>query len=249
LVEAGEAPLRAAPAASAQVILRLKAGRRLLEFERRGAWIRVGVFGTVGTAGWVRQDLIAGREPESTALNPPEILRGTGAAEPDLAPPPAPPRSAEVPARFRLSLTGSVALSYAGTCDLIDPDGRSRRRKLSGLVRTEIEFLANAILCRIHKQDSRGRLRATLRRAGVLIAEAETTAPFNHVYVRSIGPWGVAKGLRGTIPVRRRTAAPEPRHLILPPLTGTLVPPLTGTLVPPLTGTLIPPLADPASAR
>ncbi len=258
LVEAGEAPLRAAPAATARVILRLKAGRRLLEFERRGAWIRVGVFGTIGKAGWVRQDLTAGREPVSTALVPPEILRGPGAAEPDLAPPPAPPTTAEAPANFRLALTGSVALSYAGACDLIDPDGRSRRRKLAGLVRTEFEFLASAILCRIHKQDSRGRLRATLRRAGVLIAEAETTAPFNHVYVRSIGPWGVAKGVRGAVLARRHSsAAPEPRHLILPPLTGTLVPPLTGTLVPPLTGilvppltgTLIPPLAGPATPR
>lgn len=239
-VEAGEAPLRAAPAASAPVILRLKAGRRLLEFERRGSWIRVGVFGTLGTSGWVRQDLIAGREPESTALNPPEILRGPGAAEPDLAPPPVPPTVAEAPASFRLALNGSVALRYAGTCDLIDPDGRSRRRKLAGLVRSEIEFLANAILCRIHKQDSRGRLRATLSRAGVPIAEAETTAPFNHVYVRSKGPWGVAKGVRGTVPVRRQTAAPAPRHLILPPLTGTLVPPLTGTLIPPLAGPATP---------
>ena len=139
-------------------------------------------------------------------------------------------------------MTGSPALRYAGRCSLVGADGQLRRRKIDGLLRTEIEFLATAILCRIHKQDSRGRLRATLRRAGVPIAEAETTAPFNHVMVRSAGPWGVAKGLRGAIVIRRPSMSAGPRGHIVPPLTGTLVPPLTGTLVPPLTGTLVPPL-------
>ncbi len=242
LVESGEASLRAAPEATAPVILRLETGRRLIEFERRGAWIRVGVFGAVGKVGWVRQDLAAGREPERAGLNLPEFLRGPGAARPDLAPLPAPSTAAELPAVFRLALTGSTALRYAGNCSLIGPDGRSRRRKIAGLVRSEIEFRATAILCRVHKQDSRGRLRATLRRAGVLIAKAETTAPFNHVYVRSAGPWGVAKGVRGAVLSRRRSVVPGPRDPVLPPLAGTMVPPLTGTMVPPLTGTIVPPL-------
>ncbi len=249
LVEAGEAFLRAAPEATARVILRLRAGHRLIEFERRGAWIRVGVFDAVGKVGWVRQDLVAGREPESATLNLPEMLRGPGAAQPDLAPVAAPPGATEFLATFRLALTGSTALRYVGTCDLIGPDGRSRPRKIAGLVQTEIEFLATAILCRVHKQDSRGRLRATLRRAGVLIAEAETKAPFNHVYVRSMGPWGKAKGVRGALVIRRSSVVPGPRDPILSPRAGTLVPPLTGTLVPPLTGTLIPTLAGPTTRR
>ena len=236
LVEAEEASLRAAPETTAPVILRLRAGRRLIEFERRGTWVRVGVFGAVGKVGWVRQDLAAGREPERAALILPDILRGPGAARPDLVPLPAPPATAGHPAVFRLAVTGSPALRYTGKCDLIGPDGRSRPRKIAGLVRTEIEFVATAILCRVHKQDSRGRLRATLRRDGVPIAEAETTAPFNHVYVRSMGPWGKAKGVRGALVIRRSSVAPRSRDIILPPLTGTVVPPLTGTLVPSLAG-------------
>ena len=246
-VEADEAFLRVAPEAAAPVILRLKAGRKLIEFERRGAWIRVGVFGAVGKIGWVRKDLAAGRGPKSVGLALPEVMRGPGAARPDLAPLPAPPTTAEPPAVFRLVLTGSTALRYAGRCSLIGADGRSRRRKFGGLVRTEIEFLATAILCRVHKQDSRGRLRATLRRAGVLIAEAETTAPFNHVLVRSAGPWGVAKGARGAVLTRRSSVVPGPRDPILPPLTGLIVPPLTGLIVPPLTGPIVPPLAGPTT--
>ncbi len=235
-VEADQASLRAAPEAAAPVILRLKAGRRLLEFERRGAWIRVGVFGAVGKVGWVRRDLAAGREPESVGLDLLEVRRGPGAARPDPAPLPTPPATAELPAEFRLVLTGSPALRYSGRCTLIGADGRSRRRKIAGLVRAEIEFLATAILCRVHKQDSRGRLRATLRRAGVLIAEAETTAPFNHVYVRSAGPWGVAKGVRGTVLTRRPRVVQGPSDPILPPLAGPIVPPLTGPITPPLAG-------------
>ena len=256
-VEAEAAPLRAAPEATAPVILRLEAGRRLIEFERRGAWVRVGVFGAVGKAGWVRQNLAAEREPENAGLDPPEIKRGPGAARPDPTPLPAPPTAAPSDAAagaFRLALTGSTALRYAGTCSLIGTDGRSRRRKIAGLLRAEIEFLATAILCRVHKQDSRGRLRATLRRAGVLVAEAETTAPFNHVYVRSAGPWGVAKGVRGAVLNRRPNVGPGPRNPIVPPLTVPIIPPLTVPIVPPftvpiippLTGTLVPPLAGPA---
>ncbi len=244
-VEAEEASLRAAPEAAAPVILRLEAGRRLIEFERRGAWIRVGVFGTVGQVGWVHRDLAAGRAPESAGLDPPAVARGPGAARPDPAPLPAPPTTAELPAVFRLVLTGSTALRYAGRCNLIGADGRSRRRTFAGLLRAEIEFLATAIRCRIHKQDSRGRLRARLHRAGVRIAAAETAAPFNHVSVRSAGPWGVAKGTRGAVLIRRPRVVPGPRDPILPPLTGAIIPPLTGVIIPPLTGVIIPPLTGP----
>jgi hypothetical protein len=61
LVEADEAFLRAAPQANAREILRLRAGHRLIEFERRGAWIRVGVFDAVGKVGWVRQGGVRGK--------------------------------------------------------------------------------------------------------------------------------------------------------------------------------------------
>ncbi len=82
------------------------------------------------------------------------------------------------------------------------------------------------------------------------IAEAETTTPFNHVYVRSMGPWGKAKGVRGALVIRRSSGVPGPRDPILPPLTGPLVPPLTGTLIPPLTGpTARPPGEIPPAVR
>lgn len=245
-VEADETALRAAPAVAAPLILQLEAGRKLIEFERREAWIRVGVFGAVGKVGWVRRDRVAAREPERAGVGLPEVVRGPGAARPT---PVAPPAAAEPPAVFQLVLTGTTALKFAGQCDLIGADGRSRRREFAGLVRSVIAFPAAAIHCRIRKQDFRGRLRATLRRAGTLIAEAETAAPFNHVMVRSAGPWGAAEGLRGAIPTRRPDVAPEPRERMLPPLIGPMIPPLTGPMVPPLTGPMIPPLAGPTTRQ
>ena len=245
-VEADAASLRAAPEDTAPEILRLAAGRKLIAFERGGTWSRVGVFGAVGKVGWIHQDLAVGREPESAGLDLPEVIRGPGAARPDPAPLPTPPATAEPPEVFRLVLTGSTALKYAGHCDLFGTDGRSRRRKIAGLLRTAIEFPATAILCRVGKQDFRGRLRVSLRRAGALVAEAETSAPFNHVTVRSAGPWGVAQGLRGAVLTRRRNLAPRPRDRIPPPLIGPMVPPLTGPMIPPLAG---PTTRPPSGAR
>ncbi len=236
-VEADDTALRGAPEAAAPVVLRLEAGHKLIEFERRGDWVRVGVFGAVGKVGWLRRDLAARRKAESAGLDLPEIARGTGAAQP-IPSAPAPPASVEAPTpSFRLALSGSPALRYAGECDRIGADGRSRRRKLAGLVPTAIEFRATALRCRIRKQDFRGRLRAVLSRGGVTVATAETTAPFNHVEVRSAGPWGRAAGLRGRgIVTHPLTIAPEARGRILPPLTGPIVPPLTAPMIPRLMG-------------
>jgi len=246
-VEADAASLRAAPQDAAPVILRLEAGRKLIEFERGGTWIRVGVFGAIGKVGWIHQELAAKREPESAGADLPEVIRGPGAARPDPVHLPISPATAATPEMFRLVLTGSTALKYAGHCDLFGKDGRSRRRKIAGLLRAEIEFPATAIFCRVGKQDFRGRLRVSLRRAGALVAEVETSAPFNHVTIRSAGPWGVAEGLRGAVLTRRPRVPPRPHPPIPPRPHPPIAPPRTGTMVPPLTGPMIPPLAGPTT--
>ena len=79
-IKADEVSLHAVPDAGAPVILRLKAGHKLIEFKRRGAWIKVGVFGAVGKVGWVRRNVAAGRKPESVGLDLSEVIRGPGAA-------------------------------------------------------------------------------------------------------------------------------------------------------------------------
>ncbi len=233
-VEAGGAELRAAPEAAAPVVLRLDAGRKLIEFERRGVWLRVGIFGAVGREAWIHGSRVAPRPPDRRAPALPALVRGPGAAAPTV---PAPPRGERgAAARFRLQVSGTPAMKFAGACDLVGVDGRSRRRTFAGLVPGRFDFAASALRCRVRKRDARGRLRVELTRDGGSIARAETRAAFNHVRVQSAGPWGAAAGVRGHLRVRRFEIVPEARGRIVPPLSGTIVPPLTGPMIPPLTG-------------
>ena len=238
-VEARGAELRAAPEPAAPVVARLADGHKLIEFERRGAWLRVGVFGAIGLVGWVREDRIVGRPLEQRGARLPEVIRGPGAAVPDA---PAPPRDTKGDVRFRLSVSGTPAMKFVGECDLVDAGGRSRRRDFAGLVPRRFDFTASAISCLVRKRDFRGRLRVALRRERALIARAETAAALNYVRVRSVGPWGAAGGWRGHVRLRQFEIAPKARGRIVPPLTGPMVPPLTGPMVPPLSGTITPPL-------
>ncbi len=238
-VEPGGAELRAAPEAAAPVVLRLDGGRKLIEFERRGVWLRVGIFGAVGREAWIHGARIAPRPADRRAPALPALARGPGAAAPIVA---APKGERGGAARFRLQVSGTPAMKFAGACDLFGADGRSRRRTFAGLVPGRFDFAASALRCRVRKRDARGRLRVELTRDGGSIARAETRAAFNHVRVQSAGPWGAAAGVRGHLRVRQFEIAPEARGRIVPPLTGRITPPLSGTIVPPLTGPMIPPL-------
>jgi hypothetical protein len=243
-VEAGGAELRAAPEAAAPVVLRLDPGRKLIEFERRGVWLRVGIFGAVGREAWIHGSRVAPRPPDRRAPSPPALARGPGAAVPTV-PAPRGERGGEGggAARFRLQVSGTPAMKFAGECDLVGADGRSRRRTFAGLVPGRFDFAASALRCRVRKRDARGRLWVELTRDGRLIARAETRAAFNHVRVQSAGPWGAAAGVRGAIAIRKPIVAPEARGRIVPPLTGPITPPLTGPITPPLTGRTTPPLS------
>ncbi len=243
-VAAGGAELRASPEAAAPVVLSLDPGRKLIEFERRGVWLRVGIFGAVGREAWIHGSRVAPRPPDQRALSLPALARGPGAAAPTV-PAPRGERSGEGggAARFRLQVSGTPALKFAGECSLVGADGRTRRRTFAGLVPGRFAFAASAVRCRVRKRDARGRLRVELTRDGGLIARAETRAAFNHVRVQSAGPWGAAAGVRGTIAIRVPAVSPAARGRIVPPLTGRTTPPLSGTIIPPLTGRTTPPLS------
>lgn len=243
-VAAGGAELRASPEAAAPVVLSLDPGRKLIEFERRGVWLRVGIFGAVGREAWIHGSRIAPRPSGQRAPALPALTRGPGAAAPTM-PAPRGERSGEGggAARFRLQVSGTPAMKFAGGCDLVGADGRLRRRTFAGLVPGRFDFAASAVRCRVRKRDARGRLRVELTRDGGSIARAETRAAFNHVRVQSAGPWGAAAGVRGAIAIRMPAVSPAARGRIVPPLTGRIVPPLTGRIVPPLTGRTTPPLS------
>lgn len=249
-VQRESAELRRAPDPETPLILRLERGSRVMEFERRGEWVRVVPFGTVGVEGWVRIDLVVPVDPARPAarISRGAMPLGPGAAQRD--------EGHDGDARsapLRLVVGGTPGLKFAGECDEAGAWAGSRRSTLEGYVPSRFAFRGPALSCLVRKQDFHGRLRVELRRNGDLIARAETAAAFNHVRVRSVGPWGPARGIRGAIRTPRLTIAPEAAGQTVPPLSGTGPEPLTGVpgslapggSVPPLSGRTVPPLTSP----
>lgn len=248
------AELRAEPGADSEILRSLERGRKLLEFERRPDWVRVGVFGAVGLRGWLPAAELGARppgEPEGAPTPAPER-----AAAPGPGPYPLPPDMPDAPPPFELAVTGSPALAFVARCQLVSADGPARLIEHRGLVPARLVLRAEAALCEVRKRDARGRLTVALRQGERLIATAETAAAFNFVRVQSAGPWGTEAAVRGGIAFFRHDREPPPpdddpatrrqprQSPIVPPLTEPSVPPLTGRTVPPLTGEEVPPLGD-----
>jgi hypothetical protein len=187
-VKAAGVVLRAQPRETANGLLTLNPQHRLVEFERRGDWVRVGVFREVGAFGWV----------------PAEDLVPLPRAVPQTAPAPeVPPPGAEPPAPlFLLLIDGTPALLFRGSCTLFDAGGAPRTVELSGHVPRSYRFDGAALDCRLRKWDAVGRFRIRLFQGERLLAERLTSGPFNQIWVRSAGPWGAAHAiLRGGLAI------------------------------------------------
>ncbi len=209
---------RQAPSTSARVVMRLERGHKLMEFERRGTWVRVLISGTLGNQGWVHGALVATRPVGETSPSPVKS-RTSGARKKERTEPR--PRTG-----FILDVSGSPAMAIRVDCQLVTPAGERGHIEFVSLTPESFTVDGEALSCIVQKRDARGRLK-------VVAARAETAAPFNYVRVRSDGPWGEAKGTRGAvaIPLLRRKSA---RGSTVPSLSSPTIPPLRGTAVPPL---------------
>jgi hypothetical protein len=217
--------LRAEPRADAASKGALRRGQKVLEFARDGDWIRVGVFGAVGLEGWLPTAAL-GPTPENRddtdGVQPrtPEARDGDEPAG-GVTPP------AAARARFDLTIAGSPGLAYAGECRIVAEDGSAAERDLRGLVPARHRFAGAALRCLLRKRDAFGRLIVALRRDGRPVARVETAAPYNYVRVRSDGPWGEARAIRGAVAVPQVVPSTRPVPTV-PPLRGPIVPPLSG---------------------
>lgn len=187
-VKAAGVALRAQPRETANAVLTLTPQHRLVEFERRGDWVRVGVFREVGAFGWVpAEDLVPLPRPVPKAAPTPEV-------PPPGVEPPVPP--------LLMEITGTPAVEIKGTCTLLGPPGGERTVGLASHIPKSYRFKAAAADCRIRKNDFFGRMRIRLYRGDHLIAERLTSGPFNQIWVRSAGPWGAARAiLRGGLAI------------------------------------------------
>lgn len=215
-----DVPLRAEPRADAAVKGVMRRGQKVLEFAREAGWTRVGVFGAVGLEGWLPTAALGPNPEDADEASRGELHEAPGDSEAAPPPPAAPPR-------FDLTIEGTPGLGYSGDCRIV-AGGGTVERSLRGLVPGRYRVDAQGLSCVVRKRDAFGRLIVTLYRDGRAIVGAETAAPFNHVRVRSDGPWGKARASRGAIAVPRFTPPEQPGPLV-PPLRGPVVPPLRGS--------------------
>ena len=82
VVKVAVANLRAGPGTGTKVIERLRRGHRVMEFERRGDWLRVQRMGTVGREGWLHGALVGPEPaPDQPAPAPPPAAQGVPTGE------------------------------------------------------------------------------------------------------------------------------------------------------------------------
>ena len=172
--------VRSAPALDARVVAELKRGDKVVEFARRGDWIKIGVYRAVGKEGWIQGTAVVAI-PRERAPDPPQVP------------------AIELTIPFELSVGGSPARKFRGTCRLLNAEQVIETVEFEGITPSRFNIEAGAASCIVQKWDARGRLRVELLGGRHLLAAAETAAVFNWVRVRSDGPWGNRGGRRGLV--------------------------------------------------
>ena len=194
--------LRAEPNAEATVVAELQRGDKVVEFARRGDWRKIGVYRAVGLEGWVQSAALAAIPRRRT-------------------PAPPAPAAIKVAVPFELSVGGSPARKFRGTCRLLNTAQAIETVAFEGITPSKFDIEAEAASCRVQKWDARGRLRVNLMRGNKTVATAETAAAFNWVRVRSDGPWGRQGGRRGLVrtPILTKRGGARPTNSpTIPPL-------------------------------
>lgn len=185
------ANVRKAPSLNARIVKRLRQGHKVIEFERRRRWVRVGMFDTSGRIGWIHGALL-GPEPPGSRPAPP---------------PPAPTRQAKEPAKekqkdpalhtFVVDVSGQPALKFEGRCRVVNRSGAIERGTFRGLVPARFTVTGKAASCTVRNRDFTGRMKVRLLVENRVIAARQTRAAFRWIRVRSAGPWGKAGAFRG----------------------------------------------------
>ena len=185
------ANVRKAPSRKARIVKRLRQGHKVIEFERRRRWVRVGMFDTSGRVGWVHGALLG-----------PELPGGRPAP-----PPPAPARQAKGAAEekqkgpalhtFVIDVSGLPTLKIEGRCRVVNKSGAIERGTFRGRVPARFTVTGQAASCTVRNRDMNGRMRVALLVGNRVIAARQTRAAFRWIRVRSAGPWGKAGAFRG----------------------------------------------------
>lgn len=101
---------------------------------------------------------------------------------------------------FLVKLEGSFA-EFVMYCNMVDGGG-TRTVRYNGLLPNSYRIAAEAISCTIALPDRNGQISGKLYENGELIVDAEEKATRPILKLRSVGPWGKARGIRASAPAR-----------------------------------------------
>ena len=177
-VQSKGAEVRAEPNRKAQVIAQLRRGQKVIEFERRSGWVRIGMFDTSGRDGWVHGPLL---RPEPPGSRP-------------APPPPTPTAQAKEPAlhTFVIDVSGRPRLRIKGRCRVVNKSGAIESSTFRGSVPAQFHVIGTAASCTVRNRGGTGLMRVRLLVGNRVIAARQTRAAFRWIRVRSAGPWGKA---------------------------------------------------------
>ena len=191
------ANVRKAPSRKARIVKRLRQGHKVIEFERRRRWVRVGMFDTSGRVGWVHGALLGPELPGGRPAppTPTPARQAKGAAEekgPDKQKPKDPALYT-----FVIDVSGLATLKIEGRCRVVNKSGAIERGTFRGRVPARFTVTGQAASCTVRNRDMGGRMRVALLVGNRVIAARQTRAAFRWIRVRSAGPWGKAGAFRG----------------------------------------------------
>ncbi len=182
-VQSKGAEVHAEPNRKAQVIAQLRRGHKVIEFERRSGWVRIGMFDTSGRDGWVHGPLL---RPEPPGSRP-------------APPPPAPTAQAKEPAlhTFVIDVSGRPRLGIRAWCRVVNKSGAIESGTYRGSVPAQFHVIGTAVFCTVRKRGWTGRMRVRLLVGNRVIAALQILDGYRWIRVRSAGPWGRAGAFRG----------------------------------------------------
>ncbi len=71
-VQKDNSPIREGPNKDAPLVLQLNRGHKLIEFERKGGWVNVGIDRSGGKEGWIESPLTGSVSPGGKSVAPPD---------------------------------------------------------------------------------------------------------------------------------------------------------------------------------
>ena len=187
-VQSKGAEVRAEPNRKAQVIAQLRRGQKVIEFERRSGWVRIGMFDTSGRDGWVHGPLL---RPEPPGSRP-------------APPPPAPTAQAKEPAlsTFVIDVSGRPGVRIKGRCGVVNESGAIiESGTFRGSVPVQFPINGTAASCTVRNRGGTGLMRVELLVGKRVIAAQQT---------RAAKRWIRVSGSKAPEPPGSRPAPPPP---------------------------------------